>query len=144
MKYERKGEALLPFPRFLKRVAVALGIALVLAVSALTLGMLGYHYVAGLDWVDSEFNAAMILTGMGPVDPMRTTGSKLFASAYALFSGILFITSISIVLTPVFHRVVHKFHLDDETDDKARNKKQNLQPGLKPGTQPSERGASGI
>jgi hypothetical protein len=57
----------------------------------------------------------MILTGMGPVDPIKTTGSKFFASAYALFSGVIFLTSIGIVLAPVFHRVVHKFHLEDSS-----------------------------
>lgn len=119
MRYERKGEALLPFPRFIKRILTAISLALGLAVVAMALGMLGYHFIGGLDWVDAEFNAAMILTGMGPVDPMRTTGAKLFASAYALFSGIVFLTSMGIVLTPVFHRVVHKFHLDEDEGGKS-------------------------
>lgn len=110
--YERKGEKLLPFPRFIRRVALSFLLVLAIAAVALMIGMLGYHYIAGLGWIDSELNAAMILTGMGPVDPMRSAAAKLFASGYALFSGIVFLTSAGIVLSPVFHRVVHKFHLD--------------------------------
>lgn len=113
--YERKGDKLLPFPRFLGRVGFSLLLALGLATVALLLGTLGYHYVAELGWIDAELNAAMILTGMGPVDPMRSTASKIFASVYALFGGIVFLTSVGIVLSPVFHRVVHRFHLDDDS-----------------------------
>ena len=93
------------------RVAFSLSLALGLAVSALLVGTLGYHFVAGLDWLDAELNAAMILTGMGPVDPMRTPASNIFASVCALFSGVVLLTSMGIVLAPVFHRVVHRFHL---------------------------------
>ncbi len=78
------------------------------------LGVLGYHYIARLAWIDAVLNAAMILTGMGPVDTMKDTPSKLFASAYALFSGVVFLSAISIVFAPVFHRVLHHFHLDEE------------------------------
>jgi hypothetical protein len=117
--YERKGDDLLPFPSYLKRVGFAFVLALAVAAVALLFGALGYHYIAGLGWLDAELNAAMILTGMGPVDPMKTAGAKIFASAYALFSGIVFLTSMGIVLSPVFHRVVHKFHLDDSADNKS-------------------------
>jgi hypothetical protein len=74
---------------------------------------MGYHRIAGLGWVDSVLNASMILTGMGPVDPMTTTAAKLFASAYALFSGVVFLSAVGIVLSPIFHRILHAFHLDD-------------------------------
>ena len=117
--YEGKGDQLLPWPKFIGRVSLSLSIALAIAAGGLLLGVFGYHYIAGLDWVDSVLNAAMILTGMGPVDPMKDASAKLFASAYALFSGMVFLTSIGIVLAPVFHRVVHRFHLDDEDDDKS-------------------------
>lgn len=116
--YERKGEKLLPFPRFLGRVGFSLLLALGLATVALLLGTLGYHFIADLEWIDAELNAAMILTGMGPVDPLTTTASKVFASVYALFSGFMFLTSVGIVLSPVFHRVVHRFHLDDGADNR--------------------------
>jgi hypothetical protein len=85
---------------------------IVLAV-ALSIGVVGYHAVAKLPWIDALLNASMILTGMGPVAPMTTTGSKVFASAYALFSGVVFLSSIGLVLAPLFHRILHKFHLDD-------------------------------
>ena len=81
---------------------------------ALSAGVLGYHQIAGLSWIDSILNASMILTGMGPVDTMRDTASKLFASAYALFSGVVFLSAVGIVLAPIIHRVVHAFHVDDE------------------------------
>jgi hypothetical protein len=83
----------------------------------LTLGMAGYHWIAGLAWVDSFENAAMILTGMGPVDRMTTNGAKVFAGCYALVSGLGVLTVAGIVMGPVLHRVMHRFHL--ETDETA-------------------------
>ena len=115
MRYERRGDALLPFPHFLRRVGLSILVVLLIAAVALLIGMLGYHFIAGLAWLDAEFNAAMILTGMGPVDAMRTPAAKIFSSAYALFSGIVFMTAMGIVLAPMFHRIVHKFHLDGES-----------------------------
>jgi hypothetical protein len=117
--YERKGEKLLAFPRFVGRVGFSLMLTIGIALGSLSIGTLGYHLIAGLDWLDAELNAAMILTGMGPVDPMKTPGAKIFASVYALFSGVVFLTSVGIVLAPVFHRVVHRFHLDD--GDKSKD-----------------------
>jgi len=112
--YERRGDKLLPFPKFVGRVGMSLMMAITLAAVALLIGTAGYHYFGTLPWLDAELNAAMILTGMGPVDPMRTAGSKIFASAYALFSAMIFLTSLGIVLAPVFHRIAHKFHLEDK------------------------------
>jgi len=114
--FERRTEALLPLPRFVRRVACSLLFALWIVAVALTIGVLGYHNIVGLSWVDSLLNASMILTGMGPVAPMATTASKLFASAYALFSGVVFLSAVAVVLSPIFHRMLHRFHLD-ETDD---------------------------
>ncbi len=82
--------------------------------TALMIGVLGYHCIARLTWIDAVMNASMILTGMGPVATMTDTPSKLFASAYALFSGVVFLSAVGIVLSPVFHRILHKFHLDDD------------------------------
>lgn len=75
-------------------------------------GALGYHHFEGLSWVDAILNAAMILTGMGPVSPLTSEAAKLFASGYALYSGVAFTTSIAVLLAPVAHRFLHKFHLD--------------------------------
>jgi hypothetical protein len=112
--YEKMGERLLPWPSFARRMALTFLVTLSIVTVALLAGVLGYHLIAGLAWIDSILNASMILTGMGPVDPMKDTASKLFASAYALFSGVVFLSAVSIVLAPIFHRVVHAFHIDDD------------------------------
>jgi nucleoside recognition membrane protein YjiH len=113
MMFERKSDALLPFPKFAMRVLCALLIALGVVTIALTGGTVGYHWLGRLPWVDALMNASMILTGMGPVATMETTGAKLFASGYALFSGIVFLSSVGLVFAPIFHRILHRFHLDD-------------------------------
>ena len=79
---------------------------------SLGIGVAGYHLVAGLGWIDAILNASMILTGMGPVDPMPTTGAKLFASGYAIFSGVAFLTSVGVMFAPLAHRFLHRFHLE--------------------------------
>ena len=86
-----------------------------LIVVALSIGILGYHRIAGFDWVDSVLEASMILGGMGPVNPLTTPGAKMFAAGYALFSGLVFIAIMGIVLTPLTHRMLHKFHIDEES-----------------------------
>lgn len=78
------------------------------------IGVFGYHYLGGLGWVDSILNAAMILTGMGPVDPMRHTVGKLFASFYALFSGIVFLSSIAVLVSPLVHQFMFKLHVEED------------------------------
>ena len=83
--------------------------------ACLMIGMLGYHYLAEAAWLDALHNASMILSGMGPVIEIHTTIGKWFSSAYALFSGIVFITNIGIVLSPAIHRLFHRLHLDDES-----------------------------
>jgi len=82
---------------------------------SLGIGVLGYRLTAGLDWVDALLNASMILTGMGPVSQLSSNGAKLFASAYALFSGVIFIASAGVAVGPVAHRFLHRFHV--ELDD---------------------------
>ena len=118
--FERKTEKLVPLPTFIRRVALSLLLTLVVLCVALSVGVLGYHGIAGLSWIDSVLNASMILTGMGPVAAMTTTSSKLFASAYAMFSGVVFLSSIGLVLAPLFHRILHKFHLDDAVQDENK------------------------
>ncbi|HSY19313.1 MAG TPA: hypothetical protein VK815_13300 [Candidatus Acidoferrales bacterium] len=82
--------------------------------ASLFLGILGYRFIAGFGWVDSLLNASMILSGMGPVGELKTDGAKVFASAYALFSGVVFISATGILLSPVFHRVLHRFHIEEK------------------------------
>ena len=98
------------YQRMLRAMLVSGG---VIAFS-LFLGILGYRYIAGFGWVDSLLNASMILAGMGPVGELKTDGAKIFASAYALFSGVVFITSTGILLGPMFHRVLHRFHIEEK------------------------------
>lgn len=91
--------------------AYGLAAGLLIAVSLLV-GVLGYRHLAGLSWTDSLLNAAMILGGMGPVDPLPGDGAKLFASAYALYSGVALLTTVSLLLAPAVHRVLHRMHLE--------------------------------
>lgn len=98
---------------FHHRLARALTLAMVLIGCSLALGVLGYHFIAGLKWVDALLDAAMILSGMGPVSPLTTDAGKVFAAGYALFSGLMLIGATGIVLSPVFHRVLHKFHVEE-------------------------------
>jgi hypothetical protein len=102
-----------PRSAFHLRFLLALGLSGALVGFSLTIGTLGYHFIAGFRWVDSVHNAAMILTGMGPVTSLESDVAKLFATAYALFSGVVFITATGILLTPIFHRVLHRFHLEE-------------------------------
>jgi hypothetical protein len=97
---------------FYHRFLLALALSGAIIGVSLGLGILGYRYIAGLNWVDSILNASMILGGMGPVNPLDTDAAKLFASAYALFSGLVLIGATGILLTPIFHRVLHRFHLE--------------------------------
>ena len=115
--FERRHEKLVPFPRFVRRMALSLVLALAVLLVALAVGAIGYHEVGALPWIDAVLNASMILTGMGPVDVMSTTPAKLFASCYALFSGVIFLSSVALLLAPVFHRILHRFHLDEASQD---------------------------
>jgi len=112
--FERKDERLAPASVFVRRLAACVAAAGFLILVALFIGIYGYHRLAGLGWVDSLLNASMILGGMGPVDALTGTAAKVFASCYALFSGLVFIAVMGITLTPVAHRMLHKFHLDEE------------------------------
>jgi hypothetical protein len=114
MRFEKKHQPLADRSRFLKRMFwYFLGSVLLMSFS-LGLGVLGYRYFAELSWVDSLLNASMILTGMGPVSEMRSDAAKIFASVYALFSGVIFLSATAVVLSPIFHRILHRFHLNDD------------------------------
>jgi len=97
--------------RMLRYSLVTAGIILF----SLGIGILGYHYLESLSWIDSLLNASMILGGMGPVNALQTDAGKIFASFYALYSGIILLASVGILVTPIFHRFMHRFHL--ELDD---------------------------
>ena len=116
---------------FLRRAGYYAIAALLLVGVSWLIGILGYHELEHLSWIDSVLNAAMILGGMGPVNPLQTDAGKLFASFYALFSGIIFLVSVGVLVVPAFHRILHHFHMesartaerstsdDDDADDNA-------------------------
>jgi hypothetical protein len=103
---------LLPKREYLARFARSLGLGLSIIAICLGIGMVGYHFLEKLSWIDAFLNAAMILSGMGPVATLQTDAGKLFAGFYALFSGLALISIIGIIMAPVVLRFLHKFHLD--------------------------------
>ncbi len=98
------------YQRVIKNILLALGLMAI----CLLIGVIGYHSTAGASWIDSLHNASMILSGMGPVIEIGTTGGKIFSSIYALFSGVVFITNVGIILAPAIHRLVHRLHLPEK------------------------------
>jgi len=112
--FEQKYQKVAPFSIFIRRLVRFIGIAILLILVSLCIGISGYHWIAGLNWVDALLNASMILGGMGPVNVLASTGAKIFASLYALFSGLVFIAVMGIVFSPIVHRMLHKFHIDDK------------------------------
>ena len=111
---EKKHERVLPARLFAWRVAAFAGTACLLVAVALGFGVAGYYWIAGLSLTDALLNASMILGGMGPVDELHGRGAKLFASAYALFSGLVFISVMGLIFTPIIHRILHRFHVEDK------------------------------
>jgi hypothetical protein len=121
--FENRSTALLPQRKYYHRLRRSAAIALTLIGASLIIGMVGYHYFESLNWVDSFANASMILSGMGPLGELKTTGGKIFAGCYAIFSGVAFLTSVAVVFAPMFHRFIHKFHLETDKDAKAAKDK---------------------
>jgi len=114
LDFERKHQPLLPRARFLSRLGRNTVVAFVVIVVALAVGMWGYIGFEGMGFVDGFLNAAMILSGMGPVVPLQTVGGKIFAGFYAIFSGLLIFAVAGLILAPVYHRVIHHFHLEQD------------------------------
>ena len=110
---------LAPRRLFLRHFVRNASIALPVIAASLFAGVLGYHTFGKLGWIDSILNASMILTGMGPVDHLETDSGKLFASSYALFSGIAFLSSVGVLMAPLLHMFIHRFHLELEGSDSA-------------------------
>jgi hypothetical protein len=114
--YEHRTHHLLSRADFARRITRHVLLALVILAFSLALGVAGYHHLAGLAWIDALLNASMILTGMGPVDPLHGSPAKLFASFYALFSGVVFLGVASVLVAPFAHRLLHRFHLEESDD----------------------------
>jgi hypothetical protein len=124
-RWERRGAALLPLPIFLRRVAFNLALGGLVVAISLLVGMAGYACFENMGWVDSFLNASMILSGMGPADPLHSEGGKIFAGFYALYSGLAVLAVAGLIFAPLLHRLLHHFHADDldlsqrEPDKKA-------------------------
>jgi hypothetical protein len=110
--FEHRSSPLLPRKQFIGRMRRAALLAAGIAGATLASGMIGYHSLENMPWPDSFANASMILAGMGPLGNLNTIGGKIFAGFYALFCGLIFVTIITVLLAPIFHRFIHKFHLD--------------------------------
>ncbi len=112
--YEHKKQPLASsrifYQRVLKNLLVASGIIMI----CLVIGIIGYHYLANASWIDALHNAAMILSGMGPVIEIETNTGKLFSTVYALFSGVIFIANIGFIFAPAIHRLFHRLHLEEK------------------------------
>jgi cytochrome b561 len=114
--FERRRQPLASRRTFAWRMLVAIALWLVLALVGLAIGMAGYAYYEGMGLADAYVNAAMILSGMGPVGELKTTAGKIFAGSYAIFSGLVIVIATGFVLAPIFHRVLHRFHVESGKD----------------------------
>ena len=112
MLFERHHQPVLSRELFIRRLLSWAALSGAIFLGSLAIGICGYHFFEGLSWIDSLLNASMILGGMGPVDPIRTRGGKLFASFYALYSGLAIISIAGLLIAPLFHRFLHKFHME--------------------------------
>jgi hypothetical protein len=110
--YESRKQPVASRRRFVRRVVASLAVAALIVGLSLLAGMLGYAYLEGMSWIDAFLNAAMILSGMGPVDQLKTSAGKLFAGCYAIYSGVVVLVASGIVLAPIAHRIFHRFHVD--------------------------------
>ena len=124
--FEHRRQQLLSRRAFLFRLGRFAGAALLLVAVSWLIGILGYRALEGMSWIDATLNSAMLLGGMGPVDQLHTDAGKLFASFYALFSGIVFLVAVGVLIAPVLHRLLHQFHLaedrrDEEDEDEAED-----------------------
>ena len=114
MRFERRNEPVLPWPAFLWRLAGSTLIGAGLVIVSLAIGMIGYRSLMGMSWIDAFVNASMILSGMGPLADPQTSGAKLFAGLYALFSGLAVLAIAGVVFAPVAHRFLHYLHADED------------------------------
>lgn len=112
--FEHHRQPLLPRPMFIRRVLFFGSITVLLIGVSWGIGILGYRVLENMSWIDAILNSAMILGGMGPVNPLQTDAGKLFASIYALFSGVVFLVSVGVFIAPFFHRIMHRFHFAAE------------------------------
>ena len=111
-RFERRGHPVASRRKFAQRMLRAVGLWMLLTLAGLGVGMAGYAYFERMSVTDAYVNAAMILSGMGPVGELKTTGGKIFAGSYAILSGLIIVIATGFVLAPIFHRVLHHFHVE--------------------------------
>jgi hypothetical protein len=116
LQFEHKSQPLLSRPAFLKRLMLSVAMGLTLIIVSQVAGMAGYHYFEGLSWIDAFVNAAMILSGMGPLAQPATMGGKIFAGLYALYSGFAVLIIAGIIFAPIVHRFLHHLHAEEDGD----------------------------
>lgn len=126
-RIEHRSEPILPWPLFVRRLCLSFGVGAGLIAGSLSAGMAGYHYFEGLAWLDAFLNAAMILSGMGPLAQTQTVAGKLFAGLYALYSGFAVLVIAGIAFGPVVHRMLHMLHAD-ERDLRAKGERAGAMP----------------
>jgi hypothetical protein len=117
-RFEHRRQPLISQRHFIRRMVLTVILGLAGLAIWVVIGMAGYHLLAGLSWIDSFLNAAMIVGGMGPVDSLRESSAKVFAGVYAILSGVIFLSIFGFLIAPVFHRFLHRFHLDSADKEK--------------------------
>jgi len=118
-----KLQPLAPPQVFRRHMVTSMRTAGMIIGGSLAAGVLGYHYWGGLEWLDALVNAAMILGGMGPVDPIKSTAGKWFESVYALYSGVALLTTVGVLFAPALHKVLHHFHIDEKDEERRAGKR---------------------
>jgi hypothetical protein len=121
-RFERRRQPLVTRRSFVRRLLFAVVLSAVLLAIWTVVGMIGYHAIAGLGWVDAFLNSAMIVGGMGPVDVLNNQPAKVFAGFYAILSGVIFLSVFGLLIGPVFHRFMHRFHLDTDEREEPQQK----------------------
>jgi hypothetical protein len=121
-------QKLAPFPVYARRQLQHAAAAFALVIIALGIGVFGYHWIGQESWIDALLNASMILSGEGPVDRLPTNASKIFASLYALFGGVVFIVTMGLILTPLVHRLLHRLHIEEDRRRKTEAAKAPMSP----------------
>ena len=111
--FEPTHAKLLPRREFIRRLGWSTVTGIGLITCSLALGIVGYHALCGLPWVDAFLEAAMILSGMGPTSPITGSAGKIFSGLYAIYCGIALIGTTGVIMAPIIHRGLHKFHLED-------------------------------
>jgi hypothetical protein len=115
--FEHRRHKVIAHHHFALRMLYACALWIGITAVGLSIGMAGYAYFEGMNVIDAYVNAAMILSGMGPMGGLKSVGGKIFAGSYAIFSGLLIVIATGFVLAPMFHRVLHKFHVEEKGDE---------------------------